>query len=275
MPFTPSHAVVALPFVRTPLVPAAIAVGAMTPDLPLFVRGTPLTYAVTHTNVLLTSLVALALLVGWYALIRPGVRELAPRALARRLPQEWDATGLAVLETINPPRRGAKNAVWREPLVFGTLVALSLFIGVVSHIVWDSFTHEGRVGIELLPVLGEQWGPLTGYKWLQHGSSVVGLVIIGVWAVLWLRNRPIAATVPRILPAWVRWAWWLSLPVTLVAAWYIGIAVHGPLGYEVTSQQLAYRMLPSASGLWGMATIALCVVVQVLRRRRAATRRPA
>ena len=39
MPFTPSHAVVALPFLRTPLVPAAIAVGAMTPDLPLFVRG--------------------------------------------------------------------------------------------------------------------------------------------------------------------------------------------------------------------------------------------
>ena len=33
MPFTPSHAVVALPFIRSPLVPAAIAVGAMTPDL--------------------------------------------------------------------------------------------------------------------------------------------------------------------------------------------------------------------------------------------------
>ena len=48
MPFTPSHAVVALPLVRTPLIPAAIAVGAMTPDLPLFVRGTPFTYAISH-----------------------------------------------------------------------------------------------------------------------------------------------------------------------------------------------------------------------------------
>ena len=28
MPFTPSHAVVALPFIRTPLVPAAVAIGA-------------------------------------------------------------------------------------------------------------------------------------------------------------------------------------------------------------------------------------------------------
>lgn len=39
MPFTPSHAIVALPFVRSPLAPAAVAVGAMAPDLPLFTRG--------------------------------------------------------------------------------------------------------------------------------------------------------------------------------------------------------------------------------------------
>ena len=49
MPFTPSHAVVALPFLRTPLVPAAIAVGAMAPDLPLFLRGMPLHYGLTHS----------------------------------------------------------------------------------------------------------------------------------------------------------------------------------------------------------------------------------
>ena len=49
MPFTPSHAVVALPFLRTPLVSAAIAVGAMAPDLPLFLRGMPLHYGLTHS----------------------------------------------------------------------------------------------------------------------------------------------------------------------------------------------------------------------------------
>lgn len=90
MPFTPSHAVVALPFVRTPLVPAAIAIGAMTPDLPLFLRSTPLTYQATHTNVLLSTVIALGLLALWYAVLRPAVRELSPDALARRLPAEWD-----------------------------------------------------------------------------------------------------------------------------------------------------------------------------------------
>ena len=83
-------AVVALPFVRTPLVPAAIAIGAMTPDLPLFLRGTPLTYQATHTNVLLSTVIALGLLALWYAVLRPAVRELSPDSLARRLPAEWD-----------------------------------------------------------------------------------------------------------------------------------------------------------------------------------------
>ena len=87
MPFTPSHAVVALPFLRTPLVPAAIAVGAMAPDLPLFVRGLPLHYGLTHSLVWLplTIVVALVLLLVWRCVLRPAVRELSPGA-ARRTP---------------------------------------------------------------------------------------------------------------------------------------------------------------------------------------------
>ena len=56
MPLTPSHAVVALPFVRTPLLPAAIAVGAMAPDLPLFLRDTPVAAAwATEPTVIIAS----------------------------------------------------------------------------------------------------------------------------------------------------------------------------------------------------------------------------
>ncbi|RZI93616.1 MAG: DUF4184 family protein, partial [Microbacterium sp.] len=70
MPFTPSHAVVALPFVRTPLLPAAVAVGAMAPDLPLFLRGTPLSYQLLHTDVVASAGVALVLLAIWYLVLR-------------------------------------------------------------------------------------------------------------------------------------------------------------------------------------------------------------
>ncbi|QMU95762.1 DUF4184 family protein [Microbacterium esteraromaticum] len=261
MPFTPSHAVIALPFARSPLVPAAIAIGAMTPDLPLFLRGAGISYGFTHDwpNVVWTALVALALLLVWRAVLRPAAVELAPDAIADRLPDDWRRTGAdALMEVVAPRERYGR-----------LLLMISLVLGVLSHIGWDMFTHEGRWGVAAIPALQEMWGPLAGYKWLQHGSSVVGLLLIGIFALRWLAARASIAR-PRLLPAWVRWTWLVSLPLVLVTAWLVGLAVLGPLDAAFTAQHLAYRVLPPACGLWGAATIALSVgiVVAAARRRK-------
>lgn len=263
MPFTPSHAVVALPFVRTPLVPAAVAVGAMTPDLPLFTRGLPLYYGRTHDPAWLpaTVLLALALLLVWRCILRPAVRELSPQWLAVRLPPSWDAGALTALRETLSLRRGSAGAAVAWSGV--ALLVVSLLIGVLTHIVWDLFTHEGRWGVAAIPALAEQWGPLLGYKWLQHGSSVLGLVIIGIWMLVWLVRRRVGAPAGRVLPRWVRWSWWLSLPIILAVAWVGGLAVLGPIGGDFTVAHLAYRVLPPACAVWGALTLALCVAVQV------------
>lgn len=261
MPFTPSHAVVALPFLRTPLVPAAIAIGAMTPDLPLFVRGFGVSYAFTHTyaNVIWTVAIALGLFLLWRVVLRHAAPELSPRWLARRLPAQWGApAGDAINDALGVGARWTRM-LW---------LLASLMIGVVSHILWDGFTHEGRLGLALLPALEEQWGPLQGYKWLQRGSSVVGLGIIGVWALLWLRRTAPRAAVPRWTWPWVRVVWWVSLPVILIAAWLIGYAAFGPFTPGFTVQHLAYRVLPLASGIWALLTFALCVTLTILGRPR-------
>jgi hypothetical protein len=275
MPFTPSHAVVALPFVRTPLVPAAIAIGAMTPDLPLFVRGLPLHYGRTHAFewVPLTVVLALALLLMWRCVLRPAARELAPAWLARRLPEEWDhGAGTSLRETLavsRSPEQSGDVSPARRRVSWGglALLVLSLLLGVVSHIVWDLFTHEGRWGVTAIPALEASWGALAGFKWLQHGSSVLGLAIIGIFVVWWLRRRRPTGSLHRALRAGVRWAWWLSLPVALVIAWLVGLTAFGPLDGEFTVAHLAYRVLPPACAVWGALTVALCIVVQVLRRR--------
>jgi hypothetical protein len=259
MPFTPSHAVVALPFVGTRLVPAAVAIGAMTPDVPLFVRGTPVTYAGTHDLrwIPLTMVLALMLLVVWRVVLRPAVRELSPRWLAARLPVTWERGPRAALRETFPSSLGGT-----------VLLLVSLLVGVASHIVWDSFTHEGRVGTAVLPALGMRWGSLAGYTWLQHGSSVAGLLVVAVWSVLWLRRRrTIDEPVPRALPDAVRVAWWLSLPVILIVAWVTGLAILGPLSAEFTPAHLAYRVLPPACAVWAALTVVLCVVAQAARRR--------
>ncbi|GAA5203634.1 DUF4184 family protein [Microbacterium jejuense] len=271
MPFTPSHAVVALPFVRTPLVPAAVAVGAMTPDLPLFVRGLPLQYGTAHSFAWLpvTMAVALVLLLVWRCVLRPAARELSPRWLAGRLPGEWDAGAPASLGETFAGRSGGHAGV-RSVL----LLAASLAIGVVSHILWDLFTHEGRWGSSVFPLLDAAWGPFPGYKWLQHGSSVVGLAILGAYMVVWLARRRVAAAILRILPDAVRWCWWLSLPVVLVLAWGWGYVAFGPFDAAFTPAHLGYRVLPPACAVWGAATLVLSVVVQVLRARRSRDEQP-
>ncbi|MBT2486675.1 MULTISPECIES: DUF4184 family protein [unclassified Microbacterium] len=256
MPFTPSHAVIALPFIRTPLVPGAIAIGAMTPDLPLFLRGVGVSYSFTHTfaHVVWTALIAFVLFLLWRVVLRPAVPELAPLWLARRLPEDWDDAGSVA----------AGNAVGiGEKRGYPVLLAISLVLGVLSHIVWDLFTHEDRWGVEVFPPLAEMWGPLLGFKWLQHGSSLLGLAVLGVWALSWSRRRDPRRDVRQRLPQWVRVAWWLSLPVVLVAAWIMGLLLLGPLDTEFTVQHLAYRMLPPACALWGALTLLLCVTLSL------------
>ncbi|MBD7958295.1 DUF4184 family protein [Microbacterium sp. Sa4CUA7] len=269
MPFTPSHAVVALPFIRTPLVPAAVAVGAMTPDLPLFVRGTGITYATTHSwsGLVVTVVVAFVLLLAWRCLLRPAVRELSPTWLAARLPLEWDMPAReAVLDTVGADSRHPRGRGY--PL----LLVVSLLIGVVSHIVWDAFTHEGRWGLAMIPALDEPWGPLLGFKWMQYASGVVGLVVIAIWAALWLGRRAERSAVARVLPPVARVAWWVSLPVVLAVAWAIGLAAYGPLDADFGVAHLAYRVLPPACAVWGAGTAVLAVIVQVARGRRARRR---
>lgn len=252
MPFTPSHAVVALPFVRTSLVPAAIAVGAMTPDLALFTRGIPLGYSRTHDLLWLplTMVLALALLLLWRCVLRPSVRELAPDVIARRIPGEWDA---------------GPAAGWRETLsprlLPMLLLVASLAVGVLSHIVWDLFTHEGRAGVAIFPILDAEWGALPGYKWLQHGSSALGAGILAAWMLMWTVRRPVAPLTRRVLSPVVRVTWWLSLPLVLVIAWVLGLFAYGPITVSWTPAHLAYRVLPLAVTVWAMITVVLAVIV--------------
>lgn len=269
MPFTPSHAVVALPFLRGPLVPGVVAVGAMAPDLPLYVRFSPLTYAHTHSYAWMpaTVLLALGLLLVWRCLLRPAARDLVPRAIAVRLPPGWDAGAVAgARETF--ARRGRTR-----PSTAGTLLLLlALAIGVATHIGWDSFSHYGRAGVLAVPALDETWGPLPGYQWVQYGSSVLGLVVLAVWALRWLRRTGTRPVAQSVLPGWGRVAWWLSLPLVLVLAWAIAVPIYGPFSPDHSARHLAYRLLPAAAAGWAAASLVLCVAVQALRAR--AARRP-
>ena len=248
--------------------PAAIAIGAMTPDLPIFLRGFGLRYSATHTWSWLpvTVVVALVLLLIWRCVLRPAARDLVPRALAERLPDGWDAGALAsARETFALHRPGV--APGKISLGSILLLVVSLAIVVASHIAWDLFTHLDRWGLQAFPLLAERWGPLLGYKWLQYGSTVFGLLVIAIWAALWLGRRGPVSLQDRA-PGFIRVGWWLSLPAFLVVAWVGGLMLFGPLRTGFGVEHLAYLLLPPAVGVWGGLTLVLAIVLQLVRRAR-------
>jgi hypothetical protein len=269
VPFTPAHAVVALPFVRSPLPTAAIAVGAMTPDVPLFFRvGIP--YALTHDwlGVVVADLpLALALLLVWRMILRPATPQLAPRWFADRCPPTWTDPASGWRETWGERGDGVPARARRA----GVLV-LGLLIGISSHLVWDAFTHEGRWGSDVLPVLtGELVGqPLV--SWAQHLSSVVGLAAIA--AALAVALRRATPSPPSVVASmWVRVVAAAALPASLAAAAALVAVVAGS---PATTGWAVYVGRVGTIGAGGflaiLGVIALLVTVNTVRHARDAAR---
>ena len=70
-----------------------------------------------------------------------------------------------------------------------------VFIGVVSHIVWDSFTHQGRPLVEVfswlqLVLFNIDDYPVYGYRLLQHLSTLFGLAFLLYLFLRWFRAAP-------------------------------------------------------------------------------------
>lgn len=61
-------------------------------------------------------------------------------------------------------------------------VIISVIIGAYSHLLWDAFTHDTGFFVEQIPLLQEKVKLCSFYipifKFLQHGSTFVGAIII-------------------------------------------------------------------------------------------------
>jgi hypothetical protein len=185
MPFTASHPAAVLPFLRIGLVPSALVIGSMAPDVPYFVP-LPIGREFSHSfagTITIDLYLGLALFAAWQAVLAAAVLAIAPPGLRRRLGPQHPAGLRHHLATA----RGLG------------LVVVSLIVGGVTHIVWDAFTHSGAWGTEHLPFLQAMYGPRPLYRWAQYASGLAGAVAILATAARWWRTTP-----PRTGPDEVR-----------------------------------------------------------------------
>ncbi|MGW4652544.1 DUF4184 family protein [Kitasatospora sp. NPDC004289] len=146
MPFTFSHPAAVLPLLgRGRWVAAGLVAGAMAPDVPYFaesvLRGSYRYGGPTHR---------------WWAVPTVDV------AIA-------GASALWWYGVVRPERR--------SPVPFGRFV-LSAAVGAGTHVLWDSFTHEGRWGVRVLPVLDTRVAGVPLHTVLQYGTSLLGLAAL-------------------------------------------------------------------------------------------------
>lgn len=180
MPFTPAHILAVTPAlaVRRSLPFAALAIGSMVPDFPLFFGGWP-NYGLTHSALgafVFCLPAGFAIWFVWELLLREGLLALAPDWVRARTIAE---------------RSGPRSALAAR---FILLAGPCVVFGAATHIIWDAFTHGGRWGVAMLPSLAETtelgFYSAPNYKLLQYGCSLAGPALLVVIAFFVLRARP-------------------------------------------------------------------------------------
>jgi len=261
MPFTLAHAAAAWPFRRTRLDICAFIAGCFAPDFGYAVFVAPYAlYGHTLPGLFVFDLPA-GLLVLW--LFHDYVKEPAtiflPKGIRERL--EFSEKRFSLW----PPARLA-------------LTALSILMGALTHIVWDSLTHEHywpyrrwqalRLKVQL-PVAGN----VEVCKLLQYGSTLLGITVIAIWVWQWRRgSEPVDQPIPEPFTVAQKRMLIVALPMMAVLGAvlraYAGVAL--PAATR-SAMQYPGNMVISASAILWVELLACGIVL----RKREASRVPA
>lgn len=254
MPFTLAHPAAVLPLCRRPLVASALVAGAVAPDLlyvgPIYRIATQIngnfTLTLTHkfwSTLWLDPLLALVLLLCFNLALRRPLTALAPPALAARLP------------AADRPR-----PVW---------VVASAFVGALTHVVWDSFTHYDGYFVRQFPDVfrAQVTGAWDVNRVFQYASTVGGCLVLAVWLYRWYRRTSPSAVVSGV-PSWVRY---LVLAALVVFGVTGAIVELGRVDGEFAGET-AVRLVLSGLVSGGLAALAWYVVLWHLERLRRRTR---
>lgn len=184
MPFTLAHPLAVIPCTkatqRGSLIFSALILGSMTADFPYFLgfQGQAHSYGHTIPGVFVFDVPA-GLLTLWimHGILKFPLLTLFPVSHQERL---------------IPVARGFR--FW--PLSFLARTVVSLLLGVTTHLVWDSFTHDSGWPVQQFPnVLGAfvtlpRLGRIEICDLLQYGSSISGVLLLALLYYQWFRGAP-------------------------------------------------------------------------------------
>lgn len=169
MPFTFSHPAAVLPInnrFKSKFSLTGLALGSMAPDFEYFIRFTPFSTYGHHVLGFFILNLPLCFLLAYL------FHDVLKNPLILHMPKPIDKLFSRFL--YRPWNSGSIKKV----LTF----VYSALLGMLTHVVWDSFTHAEGVMVELIPILSAKIFPfgysIPIFKLLQHGSSIIGILVI-------------------------------------------------------------------------------------------------
>jgi hypothetical protein len=148
------------------------------------------------------------------------------------------------------------------PQVSWLAVTLSVFLGAVTHVVWDAFTHNEALAVAALPWLRVHLFSVGNYhvypyKLLQHASTAMGLGLLAWWGWRWTRCTPAGTSrFPWSFSAQART--YVILALLVVSAGIAGVAAMQSM--PATSGVLAIQAFVSKVAFAGIRACGLLVV---------------
>jgi hypothetical protein len=174
MPFVFSHPAIILPLTYLPrrwYSLTGLIIGSLAPDFEYFIRMRILSnYSHTISGLLWFDLpLGLILAFIFHDLVRESLFENLPTILKSRFTKfnhyDWN--------------KNFKNN-WH-------IIIISILIGAVSHLFWDSFTHHQGYFVKIIPILKNNVDiankQIPIFKILQHFSTFIGVFVIAfsIW----------------------------------------------------------------------------------------------
>lgn len=164
LPLTFAHPAAVLPFSRKSkyIHFSALVLGSMAPDFEYFLRGRPIgEIGHTFTGFFLFNLPLVLVIYLIY-------QRFIHQPIMSHLPE--------FLQDFNSYQK-ARTKTWKI-IVF----SYSALLGMLTHVIWDSFTHQNGLMVTNLRFLSQTFTlfgfPIPIYKFLQHGSTLLGISLI-------------------------------------------------------------------------------------------------
>lgn len=144
-------------------------------------------------------------------------------------------------------------------------ITLSVLIGAITHIAWDSLAHAKSPWAVLRPFLDRELFAVGTYqvfvfRVLQHASTLLGLVFIAWWIMRWYKNAVAIypVTVPSPSRSRIAATFALTSLVALSVGGVMGLSAVGSRHGVLALQHFSVKTIVTAVPVYGLVFFGYC-----------------